>query len=81
MFSAHFLPKVQKATKVDRTDFESFRFDFKSYQHLRNSNCKKPRLDPTNVEKLTCDLLDSVFREKKENVSFKKENFLDFPYG
>ena len=79
MFFEHFLPKFQKPTKFDRTDFESFRFEFKNYQNLRNFNCKKPRFYPTNVEKLTSNLLDSVFREKKEKVSFKKENFLDFP--
>ena len=70
MFFEHFLPKVQKTTKVDRTDFESFRFEFKNYHNLRTSNCKKPKLDPTKVEKLTSDLLDSVFREKKREVFF-----------
>ena len=74
-----FIPKVQKTTKSDRTHFESFRIEFKKYEILRNSDCKKPNLDPANFEKLTSDLLDTVFGEKKEKNSLKKEIFLDLP--
>ena len=79
MFFEHFIPKSQKTTKFDGNHFESFRIEFKNFEILRNSNCKKPNLDPANVEKLTSDLLDTVFGEKKENISFKKEIFLDLP--
>ena len=76
MFFEHFIPKFQKTTQIDRTHFESFRIEFKKYEILRNSDCKKPNLDPANFEKLTSDLLDTVFGEKKRE-KFTKER--DFP--
>ena len=79
MFFEHFIPKSQKTTKFDENHFESFRIEFENYEILRKSNCKNLSLDPPNVEKLTSDLLDNVFDEKKANISFKKEIFLDLP--
>ena len=66
--------------KFVEADFDKSRNEFENHENLRSSNCESPSSDRRNVGNGISDLLDNVFGEEAESISYRKSFFYS-PWG